>query len=76
MADRDRIIPAKLAAAAWEGDADPLSARERAVLRLSEEGLSNKEIARRLALSPGTIRNYFADATAKLGAGKPIEQGG
>jgi len=70
-----RVIPQELAAAAWEAGADPLSERERAVLRLAEEGLPNKEIARRLALSPGTIRNYLADAAAKLGAGNRIEAG-
>lgn len=70
-----RVIPPELAAAAWEAGPDPLSERERAVLRLAEEGLPNKEIARRLALSPGTIRNYLADAAAKLGAGNRIEAG-
>lgn len=70
-----RVIPPELAAAAWEAGADPLSERERAVLRLAEEGLPNKEIARRLSLAPGTIRNYLADAAAKLGAGNRIEAG-
>ncbi|SFP80424.1 response regulator transcription factor [Sphingomonas rubra] len=70
-----RVIPPALAAAAWEAGADPLSGRERAVLRLAEEGLPNKEIARRLSLAPGTIRNYLADAAAKLGAGNRIEAG-
>lgn len=70
-----RVIPPELAAAAWEAGADPLSERERTVLRLAEEGLPNKEIARRLSLAPGTIRNYLADAAAKLGAGNRIEAG-
>lgn len=70
-----RVIPPELAAAAWEAGADPLSERERVVLRLAEEGLPNKEIARRLSLAPGTIRNYLADAAAKLGAGNRIEAG-
>ncbi len=70
-----RVIPPALAAAAWEAGADPLSERERAVLRLAEEGLPNKEIARRLSLAPGTIRNYLADAAAKLGASNRIEAG-
>ena len=69
------VVPAALAAAAWEAGADPLSERERDALRLAEAGLSNKEIARRLSLSPGTVRNYLSDAAAKLGASGRIEAG-
>ena len=50
-----------------------LPARERDILRLVEEGKSNKEIARLLNLSPGTVRNYLAEATQKLGAANRIE---
>lgn len=70
-----RAIPADLAAAAWEIGRDPLTDRERDTLRLAEEGLSNKDIARRLGLSPGTVRNYLSDAAAKLGAANRIEAG-
>lgn len=70
-----RVIPADLAAAAWEIGRDPLTERERAALRLAEEGLPNKEIARRLGLSPGTVRNYLSEAAAKLGAANRIEAG-
>ena len=69
------VVPAALAAAAWEAGADPLSERERDALRLAEEGLSNKDIARRLNLSPGTVRNYLSEAAAKLGASGRIEAG-
>lgn len=70
-----RAIPAALAAAAREAGSDPLTGRERDVLRLAEQGLPNKEIASRLSLSPGTVRNYLADAAAKLGAANRIEAG-
>ncbi|WP_084579213.1 response regulator transcription factor [Sphingomonas azotifigens] len=70
-----RVIPAELAAAAWEAGSDPLTDRERDALRLAEEGLSNKDIASRLGLSPGTVRNYLSDAAAKLGAANRIEAG-
>lgn len=70
-----RSIPADLAAAAWEIGRDPLTDRERDTLRLAEEGLSNKDIAHRLGLSPGTVRNYLSDAASKLGASNRIEAG-
>lgn len=75
VASGGRAIPAHLAAAAWEVGDDPLTDRERDTLRLAEEGLSNKDIARRLGLSPGTVRNYLSDAAAKLGAANRIEAG-
>jgi NarL family two-component system response regulator LiaR len=45
---------------------DALSERERDVLRLLTQGLSNAEIAGRLSLSPGTVRNYVSAILAKL----------
>ncbi|MGB3796220.1 MAG: response regulator transcription factor [Alteraurantiacibacter sp.] len=73
VATGTRSIAPELAAAAWEADTDPLSDRERAVLRLAEEGHSNKAIGRTLSLSPGTVRNYLAEAASKLGASSRIE---
>jgi two-component system response regulator DesR len=67
-----RAISPDLAATAWGGD-DPLTERERVSLRLAEEGLSNKEIGRRLSLSPGTVRNYLSEAAAKIGANNRVE---
>ena len=55
------MVPTDLAAAARDAGADPLTQRERDTLRLVDEGLSNKEIAIRLALSPGTVRNYLSE---------------
>ena len=46
---------------------DPLTDRDRRILRLVEKGETNKEIAVRLNLSPGTVRNYLNEATSKLG---------
>jgi two-component system response regulator DesR len=53
--------------------ADPLRDRDRRILRLVEQGMSNKEIARELNLSPGTLRNYLNEATSKLEATNRIE---
>ena len=67
-----RVVDPQLAQDAW-GEADPLTDRERQVLRAAEEGLASAEIARRLSLSEGTVRNYLSEAIAKLGVGNRIE---
>ena len=68
-----RAIAPELADAAWDAPSNPLSDRERAVLRHADEGCSNKDIARMLDLSPGTVRNYLSEASTKLGAASRIE---
>ena len=67
-----RAIDPQLALEAWT-EADPLNDRERQVLRLAGEGLSAGDIATRLNLSHGTVRNYLSEAIGKLGAGNRIE---
>jgi two-component system, NarL family, response regulator DesR len=62
-----RAIDPSLAAEAWT-EPDPLTDRERQVLRLADEGLSGEAIARQLRLSDGTVRNYLSEAIGKLGA--------
>jgi LuxR family maltose regulon positive regulatory protein len=46
---------------------EPLTAREREVLHLLSEGASNREIARRLVLSTGTVKKYVYNICGKLG---------
>ncbi len=70
-----RAIAPELADAAWDAAPDPLTERERAVLRLAEEGRGNRDIAAALDLSPGTVRNYLSEAAQKLGAANRIEAG-
>lgn len=65
-------IAPELAAEAW-GDSDPLNDRERQILRLAEAGKTNKDIGEELNLSSGTVRNYLAASTQKLGAANRIE---
>jgi two-component system, NarL family, response regulator DesR len=67
-----RVVDPQLAVEAWT-EADPLSERERQVLRLAGEGLSSADIATQLNLSHGTVRNYLSEAIGKLNAGNRIE---
>jgi two-component system response regulator DesR len=67
-----RAIDPDLAVEAW-GEADPLTDRERQVLRLAGEGHNANDIAEQLNLSHGTVRNYLSEAISKLGAGNRIE---
>lgn len=67
-----RAVDPQLAREAWT-ERDPLSDRERQVLRLAGEGATSAAIAARLSLSEGTVRNYLSDAIAKLGAANRIE---
>lgn len=64
----ERIIDPALAAAALAEGADPLTQRERDVLRTAADGSVNAEIARALHLSDGTVRNYLSTAIQKTGA--------
>ena len=47
---------------------EPLSEREREILQLVALGLSNAEIATRLSLAQGTVKNYVTAILQKLGA--------
>jgi two-component system response regulator DesR len=67
-----RAIDPELAAAAW-GEEDPLTDRERQVLRLAAEGRTSAAIASELHLSEGTVRNYLSEAISKLGAANRVE---
>ena len=67
-----RVIDPQLAVDAW-GEADPLNDRERQVLRLAGDGLTAADIAARLNLSQGTVRNYLSESIGKLGVGNRIE---
>lgn len=67
-----RAIDPELALEAWSEE-DPLSDRERQVLRLAGEGATAPDIAAQLHLSQGTVRNYLSEAIGKLGVGNRIE---
>lgn len=67
-----RAVDPELAAEAWS-EPDPLTDRERQVLRLAAEGRSGAEIAGELDLSEGTVRNYLSEAISKMGAKNRVE---
>jgi len=51
----------------------PLSARESDVVRCVAEGLSNRDIARRLRLTEHTVKNYLFRIFDKLGVSSRVE---
>lgn len=63
-----RVIDPDLAAAALAEGASPLTPRERDVLAASRDGAGIAQIAGRLYLSEGTVRNYLSSCIQKTGA--------
>lgn len=62
------VVDVNLAVAALAVEPNPLTPRELEVLRLAAEGASGPEIAERLHLSSGTVRNYLSKVINKTGA--------
>ena len=52
---------------------NPLTAREQEVLRLARDGEPVAKLARKLFLSPGTVRNHLSSAIGKTGAANRVE---
>lgn len=63
-----RVVDPSLAADSLVTGESPLSPRETEVLAAARDGSSVAEIARRLFLSPGTVRNHLSAAIGKTGA--------
>ncbi len=72
IAKGGKAVAPELMQDAWL-EADPLSEKERQSLRLAREGDSTEQIASKLHLSRGTIRNYLSSAASKLHAKNRIE---
>ncbi|MEN3539055.1 response regulator transcription factor [Microbispora sp. ZYX-F-249] len=69
----ERVIDPGLAAAALSAGPNPLSPRERDVLSAAADGSTIGDVAARLHLSEGTVRNYLSAAIHKTGARNRIE---
>lgn len=73
LAHGERVLDPGLVAAAQAAARNPLTARECEVLRLTRHGAPTKEIAKRLDLRVGTVRNYLSRGLVKTGARTPLE---
>lgn len=67
-----KAIAAELLTESWAED-DPLSNKERRALQLVKEGFSTEDIAKKLHLSTGTVRNYLSFAVSKLHARNSVD---
>ncbi|HEY3470162.1 MAG TPA: response regulator transcription factor [Amycolatopsis sp.] len=71
--DGERVVDPALAVATLAAGESPLTARERDVLITARTGATIAEIASRLYLSEGTVRNYVSAAITKTGARNRVE---
>src|SRR6266568_2579878 len=68
-----RVVDPELALAALSEGDNPLTGREREALAAALDGASIADIATRLYLSEGTVRNHLSVAIQKLGAHNRME---
>jgi two-component system response regulator DesR len=69
----ERVVDPGLAVAALSEGESPLTEREREVLLGSANGATIEEVAHKLYLSEGIVRNYLSTAIKKLGARNRVE---
>ena len=73
VAAGQRVVDSQLAMDAWDSAESPLTARETEVLRLTAEGMQAVDIASKLFLSVGTVRNYLTTVIGKLAARNRVD---
>ncbi|MDQ6850690.1 MAG: response regulator transcription factor [Actinomycetota bacterium] len=73
VARGERVVDPTLAAATLAGGPSPLTGRERDVLVAARDGATVADIAGKLFLSEGTVRNYLSAAIAKTGTRNRVE---
>jgi len=73
VARGERVVDPTLAAATLAGGTSPLTARERDALAAARDGATIADIAKRLFLSEGTVRNYLSSSISKTGTRNRVE---
>ncbi|GAA3134342.1 response regulator transcription factor [Planomonospora alba] len=73
VAAGEQVVDPELAVAALSARENPLTGREMDVLKVAAEGAPVDEIADRLYLSGGTVRNYLSRILSKIGARTRVE---
>ncbi len=73
VARGERVVDPALAAQTLAGGHSPLTGRERDVLISARDGATVADIAAKLFLSEGTVRNYLSAAIAKTGVRNRVE---
>jgi len=73
LAKGERVIDARLAVAVLAAPRNPLSQRELDVLSVVASGVPSLEIAAKLHLTTGTVRNYISTILRKTGARNRLE---
>ncbi|MCG7310191.1 response regulator transcription factor [Brachybacterium sp. ACRRE] len=68
-----RVVDPELAAQSLAAGPNPLSAKETEVLRACAHGGSTADVAARVFLSEGTVRNHVSSAIGKLGVANRAE---
>ncbi|MEU5045330.1 response regulator transcription factor [Streptomyces griseorubiginosus] len=73
VADGQRVVDPQLALSAWNAVDHPFTEREKEVLSVAAEGADVAEIASRLHLAAGTVRNYLTSAVSKTNARNRVD---
>lgn len=73
VAKGGRVVDPSLATEVVVGGPNPLTDREREVLTVALDGRSAADIAARVHLSPGTVRNHLSSAIGKTGTSNRVE---
>ena len=73
VANGERVIDPALAVGALCAPTNPLTTRQRDVLRVAASGVPSREIAARLHLSVGTVRNYLSSIIQTIGGRNRLE---